>query len=85
MKMKEIIPESDLDKAAEELYNAVYKYREFLKRNYRDRLAGVIWLRRGNEVVVFSENGKYTEQVCRLTWDSRGDSFSLIECKREYE
>lgn len=81
--MKEILPGSDLDEAAEELFAAFAKYREFVKRNYRDRLAGVMWIRRGNELIAYSENGKYSDQVCRLTFDAARDSFSVLHVDDE--
>ncbi len=82
-KMKDVDPGSGLDDALNELFAAVYKYREYVKRHHRDRLAGVMWIRKGNELIAYSENARYTEQVCRLTWDSRGDSFSVEELRGE--
>jgi len=68
---------SDLDDAAEELFTAVRKYRETLKRNHKDRLAGVVWVTSDGQMVLFSECEKYTNQIKELTFDPVSDSFTL--------
>ena len=77
MQTTPIEPGSGLDQAADELFDAWHKYREFVKRNHFDRLAGVMIVRRGTELILHSENEKYSNQVLDLTYDPRSDSFSL--------
>ena len=79
--MYDIEPGSGLDQAADKLFAAVYEYREYVKRHHRERLAGVMWIRKAHKLIAFRESGKYTEQVCWLTHDAVGDSFSLSEVK----
>jgi hypothetical protein len=81
--VEEIEPDSDLDIAANELLSAWRKYREFVKRNYPERLHGVMIVRNGNEIIVHSESAKYSEQVMRLTWNSTTDSFGLSDIVSE--
>lgn len=81
--MKEVETGSDLDVAVNELFHAMNRYREYVKRNHPDRLAGVMWIRMGNELILYSENGKYSDQVCKLTHSYVGDSFSLTEVEPE--
>jgi hypothetical protein len=75
MQQKSIEPGSDLQTAADELFAAWRKYRAFLKRNYRDRLAGVMWVRQGHEMICYSENERYTQQLASLSFDRESDSF----------
>lgn len=70
---------SDLDIATEELFAAWHKYRNFIKRHHRDRLAGVMWIRRGTELLCYSESERYTQQLCSLTFDAARDSFAAID------
>jgi hypothetical protein len=79
LEMDEVEVGSGLEVAVGELFKAMYRYREYVKRNYPDRLAGVMWIRMGNELILYSENGKYSDQVCKLTHSYVGDSFSLTE------
>jgi hypothetical protein len=78
MKTQEIEVASDLDIAADELLAAWQKYRAFIKRNYPDRLFGVMIVKRGkHEMILHSESQKYTNQIMRLTFDPKSDSFGL--------
>jgi hypothetical protein len=81
MNTKPIEPGSGLDQAADELFNAWYKYREFVKRNHRDRLTGVMIVRRGLELILHSESERYSNQVMSLTYDPRSDLFSWNDAK----
>jgi len=70
--------QKDLDDAAEEFLAAARKYREFLKRNYRDRLAGVMILKSsGMETLIYTESEKYAQQIDALTFDWNKDKFVL--------
>lgn len=77
MKTQEIELGSAVEQAADELLAAWQKYREFIKRNYRDRLHGVMIVRRGSEMMLHSEYEKYTEQIMGLTFDPESDSFGV--------
>jgi hypothetical protein len=79
MDMKTVVQGEGLDAAIDDLFSAVLKYREFLKRNHPDRLAGVLFVRRGTDFLVYSESERYTQELLRLTWDARGDSWSTTE------
>ncbi len=74
---------SDLDKAAEEFFQAAYKYRSAIKKYAPKELGGVIWVRRGTEMIAYSEMGKYTEQICTMTFDTSKDELVFTEPKRE--
>lgn len=56
MDMRESSDEG-LESAIAELFSAVHKYREYIKRNHRDRLAGVLFVRSGTDFLVYSERG----------------------------
>lgn len=77
MKTQEIEPGSDLDQAADKLLDAWHEYRQFVKRHYFERLAGVVIVRRGNEIILHSESARYANQVLALTFDPTSDSFNL--------
>lgn len=79
MKTKSVEQGSSLDQAVDELFDAWHKYREFVKRHHRDRLAGVMIVRRGTEMIVHSGNERYVNQVMRLTFDPNSDSFCLAD------
>jgi hypothetical protein len=81
MEFQNIEEASDLDIAADELLSAWQKYREFIKRNYRDRLHGVMIVRRGTEMILHSESEKYTNQIMGLTFDPKSDSFGVHDTK----
>ena len=66
-----------LDSAISELFSAVHKYREYLKRHHRERLAGVLFVRSGTDFLVYSQSEKYTQELLRLTWNAKGDSWSM--------
>lgn len=75
MDMQPVEEGSGLDNAIDEFVAAARKYREFIKRNYRDRLAGVLVARSGTEMVVYSECERYSNQIAELTFDSSTDRF----------
>ena len=80
METQNIEVASDLDIAADELLAAWQKYREFVKRNYPDRLHGVMIVKRGkHEMILHSESEKYTNQIMGLTYDPKSDSFGLLD------
>jgi len=81
MEFQNIEEASDLDIAADELLSAWQKYREFIKRNYRDRLHGVMIVKRGHEMILHSESEKYTNQIMGLTFDPKSDSFGVHDAK----
>jgi hypothetical protein len=81
MEFQNIEEASDLDIAADELLSAWQKYREFIKRNYRDRLHGVMIVKRGHEMLLHSESEKYTAQIMGLTFDPKSDSFGVHDAK----
>ena len=83
MEMKAVEPESKLDEAIDELFAAWHKYREFIKRNHRDRLAGVMVVKHGSETITCSSSEKYTRQIDALTFDYASDSFSITERTEE--
>lgn len=78
MKMDEVEDEQ-LEKEIELFFQAAYRYREFIKRNHRDRLAGVLIARSGNSTILFSERAKYSNQICNLIWDKNSDAFNAIK------
>lgn len=78
MEMRETTDDG-LNNAIEELFVAVRKYRQYLKRNHRDRLAGVLFIRSGTDFLVYSESEKYTQELLRLTWDAKDDRWSMSE------
>lgn len=69
----EIETNSELDRAAEEFFQAAYRYREKLKKHAPQSVGGVIWVRRGNQMIAYSESARYTEQVCSMTHDRAKD------------
>jgi hypothetical protein len=77
--MTNIETNSELDTAAEEFFQAAYKYRQALKRHAPKEDGGVIWVRRGNEIVAYSHMGRYTQQICELTYDMAKDSLLFTE------
>lgn len=61
----------DLREACSEFLEAGRKYREFLKRNYRDRLFGVISITsEDEEMVLYSENKKYSKAINSVVLES---------------
>ncbi len=72
---------SELEAAAHAFFNAAYEYREYIKRNHPEKLAGVLWVNNvGGECVMYSENPKYSEQIKRLTWTGfPTDEFTIQE------
>ena len=81
LQTQEIEINSALNQAADELLAAWQKYREFIKRNYRDRLHGVMIVKRGHEMILHSESEKYTNQIMGLTFDPKSDSFGVHDAK----
>lgn len=54
----------DLVAAAEEFFSAGRRYFEFLRRHYKDRAAGVVWVESEvGELVLYSEVEKYTNAI----------------------
>lgn len=78
MKM-DAVEDEQLEKEIELLFQAARRYREFLKRNHRDRLAGVLIARNGNSTILFSESERYSNQICNLIWDKNSDAFNAIK------
>lgn len=57
------LPE-DLVEACDEFLQAARKYREFLKRHYRDRLHAVVYVESdGGELVLYSESGAISDRI----------------------
>lgn len=77
--MIEIETNSELDKAAEKFFNAALEYRSFIKRHHPQILGGVIWVRRGNESVAYSECDRYTRQLASMAFDSHSDKLIFTE------
>lgn len=80
-----IDPNTEDDKEAEKFFQAAYRYRTWLKRTHPSALGGVIWLRRGSEMVAYSENGRYTDQICSVTHETAGDELVFVEAKHPRE
>lgn len=76
-----IDPNTPDDKEAEKFFRAAYRYRAWLKREHPSAMGGVIWLRRGNEMVCYSECGHYTDQICSVTHKTAGDELVFVEAK----
>ena len=72
---RDVIDDPGLDAAMSELLSAARKYREYVKRHNRDRLAGVMFVRFERELIVYSESEKYAEQLFDLTFDPLHDTF----------
>lgn len=54
----------ELKEAAEKFLQAGRDYREFLKRNYKDRLYGVVYVEsESGEMVLYSEASVYTNAI----------------------
>ena len=70
---------SELDVAAEEFFQAAYKYYVKLKKHAPSEIGGVIWVRRGTEMVAYSHMEKYTQQVCEMTYDTAKDELVFTE------
>ena len=76
---REVGDDAGLDAAMQELLNAAHKYREYVKRHNRDRLAGVLFVRVGHELVIYSESEKYANQIFALGFDASRDSFVDVD------
>ena len=74
MELTEVEDEA-LDAEIELFFHAANRYREYLKRNHREKLFGVIVVRRDNSTILFSESSKYSNQICNLIWDRNKDAF----------
>jgi hypothetical protein len=70
---------TELDREAELFFKAAYRYRQYIKRHHSATLGGVIWVRRGNELIAYSECQQYTEQICSVTHSTAGDKLVFDE------
>jgi hypothetical protein len=77
------VDDPGLDAAVDELIAAARKYREYVKRHHRDRLAGVMFVLCGHETVIYSESEKYGQQLLELTFSPTSDSF-VRTCKHRW-
>lgn len=78
MNMREVEDEG-LEQEVELFFAAARRYREYLKRNHRDRLYGVLIVRSGHSSILLSESERYTTQICNLIWNKNSDAFDAIK------
>ena len=77
MELTEVEDEA-LDAEIELFFQSANRYREYLKRHHREKLCGVMIVRRDNSTILFSESSKYSNQICNLIWDRNKDAFDAI-------
>ena len=77
MKLTEIDDEA-LDAEIELFFQAANRYREYLKRHHREKLCGVMIVRRLDSTILFSESSRYSNQICNLIWNQSKDAFDAI-------
>lgn len=78
MKMDEVEDEQ-LEKEIELLFEAAWRYREYLKKHHREKLCGVLIARHGLATILFSESERYSNQICNLLYNKNTDAFDAIE------
>lgn len=71
------VDDDEIDAAVDEVFAAVHRWRELLKRRRRADLAGVLVARSDFECILYSESEKYTSQIYRLLWDRDKDTFTF--------
>lgn len=76
---------SELDRAAEDFFAAAYRYCEALKRHAPQSLGGVLWVKRGGELLAYSEMGRYSQQIMSMTHDTAGDRLVFTEANDPHE
>ena len=77
MELDEVDDEA-LDAEIELFFQAANRYREYLKRHHREKLFGVMVVRRDSSTILFSESSKYSNQICNLIWNRSEDAFDAI-------
>lgn len=81
----EIEPGSELDKAAQEFLAAARKYRQAVKKYAPKQFGGIIWLKAENEVVIYSESGRYANQIGTMTFNEFGNEIVFTVLPGEEE
>lgn len=74
-----MLPNDDEHKRqASRFLQAARDYREWVKRNRREQLHGVMWvISDSDESVVYTESEKYAVQLQRLVFDGELDVFRI--------
>ena len=77
MEMNEVDDEA-LDAEIELFFQAANRYREYLKQHHREKLCGVMIVRRLNSTILFSESARYSNEICNLIYNKNKDAFDAI-------
>ena len=77
MELTEVGDEA-LDAEIDLFFQAANRYREYLKRHHREKLCGVMIVRRLDSTILFSESSRYSNEICNLIYNKSKDAFDAI-------